>query len=583
MSGWTGKILQVDLSERSVTTLSLPDDVYRQYLGGRGLAGYFLQDATDFEWDDPKMPLALCTGPLTGTTTPASGHVIFATRSPLTGAHLDESVGGKLGTQIKAAGFDAVVITGSASSWVGLEIRNSDVRIADATSLLNKDTIEAANALYQFNAHAVIGPAAHSGVRFSSVLVDRYHGAFRGGMGLGFAAKKLKYIGVTGSRSATVSNETLLQGAAEDIRRLTAASSILKGENGIANLGTAALFDLIHTRRMMPTANFRRTFFDAAAKLNAAQISETFEVESFGCSGCHISCRKRQTNATGLPDYEALAHFSALLENDSLRTTVSANALCAQLGMDPISAAVSLACYGEIRGITLNGEQILELLTDIAAGKGEGKMLGQGSLRYATKAGRPECAMTVKGLEIPAFDPRGAFGLALAYVTSTRGACHLRALPLSHEILRKPVATDRFSFSGKARIIKIAEDQIALVDSLTTCPHLMLAASMEEYAQALTAVTGLELTTADLTQVGERIYYSERMRNALWGFDAREDDLPHRFFNEAGTSGPAFDVPPISRNEFLEARQRYYTVRGLDENGMPRQDVAKRLGLKWKN
>jgi aldehyde:ferredoxin oxidoreductase len=171
--------------------------------------------------------------------------------------------------------------------------------------------------------------------------------------------------------------------------------------------------------------------------------------------------------------------------------------------------------------------------------------------------------------------------MALAYATSTRGGCHLRAYPISHEILRKPVATDRFSFAGKARIIKIAEDANAVVDSLTACKFVFFAASLEEYAKTYTAVTGVGTTAQDLLHAGERIYYNERIMNALNGFTAADDDLPPRFFNEPGSSGNAIDIPPIDRAAFLQARSDYYKIRGLDANGLPTEEKAGELGLEW--
>ena len=169
--------------------------------------------------------------------------------------------------------------------------------------------------------------------------------------------------------------------------------------------------------------------------------------------------------------------------------------------------------------------------------------------------------------------------MALAYALSTRGGCHLRAYPISHEIFRKPVATDRFSFSGKARIIKLAEDLNAVVDSLTACKFTFFAAGLEEYAAAFEAVTGIETTAHDLIKTGERIYYNERIINSLNGFDARDDDLPARFFTEPGSGGNNINIPPLDRQEFLTARQKYYTIRGLDAKGRPTQESAEKLGL----
>jgi aldehyde:ferredoxin oxidoreductase len=170
--------------------------------------------------------------------------------------------------------------------------------------------------------------------------------------------------------------------------------------------------------------------------------------------------------------------------------------------------------------------------------------------------------MSVKKLEMPAYDPRGAYGMALAYATSNRGGCHLRAYPVSHEILRKPVATDRFSFEGKARVIKIAEDLNAVVDSLTACKFVFFAAGLEEFSRALNAVTGEDYDVQSLMRVGERIWNLEKSMNESNGFGPADDDLPQRFFSEEGSSGSAVRIAPINRKDFLAARENYYRIRG---------------------
>lgn len=274
-----------------------------------------------------------------------------------------------------------------------------------------------------------------------------------------------------------------------------------------------------------------------------------------------------------------MSHFSALVGNADIDAVVEANRICNEAGMDTISAGVCIATYAEIAGEQLSPARFLELLGKIAAGEGEGAELGLGALEYARQHGRKELAMVSKGMEFPAYDPRGAHGMALAYATSTRGGCHLRAYPISHEILRKPVATDRFSLSGKARIIKISEDLNAMVDSLTACKFLFFAATLEEYARALQGVTGIQTSAQELLKVGERIYYRERIMNARNGFTAADDDIPARFFTESGSGSESISVPPIDREEFLRERAAYFRVRGLDEKGMPTREKCRELEL----
>ncbi len=580
-TGWIGKVLEVDLSSRS-HRLVFPDmDRYHAFIGGKGLAGTYLRPCMTLDYRDPNMPVALFAGPLVGTASPTSGRMTIMSRSPLTGAVGDGSVGGKLGTQIKRAGLDGIVITGKSTTWVGLEIEDGEVRWNDAEDFIGRSVGAAMDRLPDRGSVALIGPAAENGVRFSNIMVDRHFTLGRGGLGLSFANKKLKYVAVKGSGKVPVHDPKRLKQAREDIFRLIAASPVLLGEFGIANWGTPALFDLMHARRMMPTGNFAKTFFPPASGLNAHALSARYDPKRSGCRGCHILCKKKSRDGEPLPEFETLSHFTALVENSDLDTAFRANLLCNEYGMDTVSAGSTLACYQELTGDPLTPKAILRLVEEIGRGVGLGKELGRGSFSYAEENGHPELSMSVKGLELPAYDPRGAYGMALAYVTSTRGGCHLRAYPISHEILRKPVVTDRFSFSGKARIIKIAEDMNAIVDSLNVCKFVFFASSLEEYAKVFTAVTGVDLTAHDLSKIGERIYYQERMMNAAVGFSAKDDDLPRRFFTTPGTEGPSFRVPPIDREAFLACRSKYYKVRGLDENGQPTPEKARALGLPW--
>ena len=236
--------------------------------------------------------------------------------------------------------------------------------------------------------------------------------------------------------------------------------------------------------------------------------------------------------------------------------------------MDTISAAATLSAWGEARGRFPAAAEVAELLVEIAWRRGEGELLSLGSHRVADALGRPELSMSVKALELPAYDPRGAYGMALAYCTSNRGGCHLRAYPVSHEILRKPVATDRFSFSGKARIIKIAEDTNAAVDSLVACKFSFFGATLEEYAELLAAATGIEYGPQSLKEIGERICLTERFYNCANGFTTVDDMLPERFFTEAGSSGEGIVISPIDRERFAEELQKYYRMRGLTPEGI---------------
>ena len=577
--GWTGKIAHINLTSKTIQLECPPQSLYEKWIGGRGLAGYYLSPFIKNSWDDPQMPLCIFTGPLTATSAPTSGRMTIMSRSPLTGTIGDSSVGGRFARQLKRAGFDGLVISGKSDSLCGIEISDHIITIVSASFMAGWTTFHVYDHVNQKGAVACIGPAAENKVRFACVMVDRHHAAGRNGLGLIFSCKNIKYITVEGSKRIKVYDHEGLKKARQDTLRLTAASPIISGEQGLMHFGTGALFDLIHVRRMMPTQNFKKTYFDKASKINAFSYTHQYVTKQAGCKGCHILCKRKQKNSTDvLPEFETMSHFSALNENIDIHVVVEANRMCNAFGMDTISAAATISAYAESINQHLNGDQILQLLHDIANRKNIGELLAEGSRVYC-QAKNMNLSMSVKSQELPAYDPRGAFGMALAYVTSTRGGCHLRAYPISHEILRKPSATDRFSWSGKARMIKLAEDAFACVDSLIACKFVFLAASLEEYAQIYSSVTGVPSNMNMLQRIGERIVYHERIMNALNGFCATHDDLPQRFFNEHGSSGHGIDIPPINRSEFLAARQKYYRIRGLSESGHPIAEKIFELGL----
>lgn len=581
MHGWQGKILKIDLSTHTYTVKTPDPQIYKQSIGGKGLAGHFLRDWITYSWNDPRMPLLFFAGPLVGTSAPTSGRMTVMSRSPLTGTVGDASVGGHFGTELKRAGWDGIIITGKSRTLCGIEIKDDRVAFPDATSLQSRPVSKIHNQIKIKGATATVGPAAENGVSFAAVIFDGHYAAGRNGLGLVFAGKNLKFLTIKGSGKVAVFNRKELKAAREDILRLTSASPVLMGPLGITQFGTAALYDLTSSRRMMPTANFRRTYFDAAHQTNAHHYKLAYSPSKTGCRGCHIRCKKVGSNGSILPEFETMNHFSPLLENNDIDIVCRANLICNDLGMDTISAGATLACYAEIEQKRLSGHQILSLLESIGTGTGIGKELGQGSYRFAQARSHPEASMTVKRLELPAYDPRGAYGMALGYAVSTRGGCHLRAYPIGNEILRKPVPTDRFSFSGKARIVKIAEDLNAIIDSLSACKFIFFAATIEEYARAYNAVTGMKSSGHNLLRSGERIYYGERMMNASNGFDASDDDLPRRFFKESGTSTNTFEIKAIDRQDFLAVRANYYRIRGLDQKGRPTREKAVALGLPW--
>ena len=567
MHGWTGKMLHVDLTSGRCHREVIPTKLLHAYLGGRGLGVRLMRDYFRLDPFDPDMPLILSVGPLCGTTSPTSARLAAVSRSPLTGTIYDCSAGGRFAWRLKASGLDVVFITGKSPEHVSLAINDDQVEILPAQQLWGKGVKETVAALQERGSVAAIGPAGENGVLFANIMMGEGNSIGRGGLGAVMGAKGLKAVVVNGTGVTQIADRERFDAARGDVMRLFRASPVIFGELGIAEYGTPALVDLMAQRRMAPTKNFSSTFFADSDNYSGPAIRRECGARKDGCYGCPIQCKKSDDRGEALPEYETVNHFGGLNGISDLHAIVRANTLCNELGMDTISAAATLSAFGEARGHFPTVAEVPELLADMAYRRFEGELLSLGSRRATQELEKPGLSMSVKSLELPAYDPRGAYGMALAYCTSNRGGCHLRAYPISHEILRKPVPTDRFSFSGKARIIKIAEDVNAAVDSLVACKFAFFGATLEEYGELISAVTGVEYTPESLKAIGERIYLTERFYNCANGFSSKDDLLPDRFFNEPGSAGEGIEIPPLDRARFEEELQKYYRIRGLTPEG----------------
>ncbi len=567
MTGWRGRILTVDVGAGTARIDPIPEPILRTYLGGRGLGVRLLRGSHTLDPFDPEMPVIFATGPLCGTPAPTAARLSVVSRSPLTGTVYDCSAGGRFAHRLKAAGFDALRIVGRSPRPVALRVTPEGAELLPAGDLWGKTVGETVRALSAMGSVAAIGPAGERGVLYGNVMMGEGNAVGRGGLGAVLGRKRVKAVAVDGALRTEIADRARLDRARADVLRLFRASPVIFGEFGISEYGTPALVDLTGQRRMAPTENFRKTFFPGSRSYNGPAIRSGYGARKDGCFGCPIQCKKSTPEGVHLPEFETVSHFGALNAISDLHAIVRANRLCNELGMDTISAASTLAAWGEIRGRFPAAGEVHALLEDAACRRGEGELLALGSRRLSETKGAPEVSMTVKSLELPAYDPRGACGMALAYCTSNRGGCHLRAYPISLEILRKPVAVDRFSFSGKARLIKVAEDANAAIDSLAACKFSFFGATLEEYAELLSAVTGVEYTAQSLKEAGERIYLTERRYNEENGFGREDDRLPERFFTEAGSGGDGIEVPPLDRGRFEEELTKYYRIRGLTDRG----------------
>lgn len=599
MKGWIGKILRVDLTRGEVKREELDRNVASKFIGGRGLASKILLDEMDPKVDPLGLQnkLIMATGPLTGTSATAAGRYMVVTKSPLTGTIASSNSGGHFGAELKFAGLDLIIMEGKANTPVYLFIEDGTAELRDAKSIWGKTTHEATDKLLKetdMEARvACIGPAGEKLSRLACIINDKHRAAGRSGVGAVMGSKNLKAVVVKGSGSVTVADKEAFRKATLDGLKKVKANPV--ASKGLPTYGTAVLINIINANGILPTRNFQAGVFEGAEKISGEAIRDQILVRNRACFACPMACGRvvRVTNpkyecfGEG-PEYESDWALGACCGVDNLDAIARANYLCDTLGLDPISAGVTIACAMELfeRGIISEKEVgrslyfgdadgMVEMIKATAYREGFGDALAEGSYRLAEKFGHPEYSMTVKKQEFPAYDGRGSQGMGLQYATSNRGACHVRGYLTAPEILGSPQKIDRFETKGKAGWDKTFQDLTAVVDSAGICLFDTFALGAPEILEYLKAATGLEMNLDDLMKAGERIWNLEKLFNLKAGLTGKDDRLPDRLVKEPMPDGPA-KGRVVELDKMLP---EYYELRGWDKEGNPTEEKLRELGL----
>lgn len=534
----------------------------------------------------PENPLISLTEPLTGTSISTASRYHVVSKSPLTGTIADSSSGGSFGAVLKATGIDGMVVIGRAQHPVWLYVTENGVEFHDASDIWVRLTNETRDhliaATYKKASVASIGPAGENGVPFAAIMNDNDRAAGRAGMGTVMGAKNLKAIVAYGERKTPVADPEALKAF---MKRLL----ILIDKNPVTGkslqlLGTSVLVNVINAHGMFPTRNFQRGVFNDAEGISGEKIAETILTKKSACWKCPIACgrvtKTRNDEGEG-PEYESVWGFSAQLGASDLEAAARANYACNRLGLDTITTGNTVGCAMELQqiGAWPDGprwgqvDQLTDWIQDIAYKRGMGANLALGAKKLAEKYGRPDVAMAVKGLELPAYDPRGAQGMALAYATSNRGECHMRAYMIAPKILGQPVFMDRYSTAGKAKLTALFQDISAAANSMALCRFLQFSCGIDALTDMLKLVTGLDFTSNEVVRIGTRTL--ERWFNQKNGFSRKDDTLPKRLLEEPFTEG-------ASRNRVVkldEMLNEYYNLRGWDQNGHPTESTLHELLL----
>ncbi|MCP4520076.1 MAG: aldehyde ferredoxin oxidoreductase family protein, partial [Delftia sp.] len=501
---------------------------------GRGLGARML-------WDlvgpgvlplEPENVLIFATGPLTASGYQTSNRFSVSTKSPLTGTILDCNSGGFWGMQLKKSGYDVLVVRGKAAKPVWSEIMPSGASLNDAAHLWGQRVSETTAALGQdTNKRNVlcIGPAGENLSRMAASMNDGERPLGRGGPGAVMGSKNLKAVVVQGQQGPGIADPERFKFVRYESRKMLAASPLTS--QALPEFGTAVMMNIVNRIGALPTRNFRQSQFEGAERISGEELTDHYLLRKAACWACPIACTRITRRAQGEgegPEYETAWAFGAMCGVDDLAAIIEANALCNDLGLDTISTGSTIACAMELAELGRieselrfgRADLLAPTVEDIAYRRDLGDELAEGSMRFALRHDALELSMSVKGLEMPAYDARGLQGQGLLFATSNRGACHLRGNMLGLEVLGLPKLVDRFQVQGKSSYVILHQDSSAAIDSLVVCKFANMAVSEEYFARALSAVTGLDYSTGDLIRVGERVWNLERLYNLREGFSA---------------------------------------------------------------
>jgi len=584
MNLYIGKMLVVDLTTNKVSTEPLRQEWAREYWGSWGLALRYYCDAVKPEVDplSPENAVVIMTGPLGGTLVPLASRLCLVSKSPHTGTIFESNVGGSFGAELKFAGYDGIIIKGRAAAPVFLKIADDCVTLESAETMTGRGIFETEKlleaAIGSPDAKCLaIGPAAENLITFSMIGSESYRQFGRGGTGALFGSKNLKGIVCRGTGAVKVANMgTFL----ERVNHYTQNDLLTEDNLWAKTDGTPILVEVTNEMGMHPTRNYTRGFNGRKEKLNSEAI-QAAKLGNRACASCPMACGKfTRVNSAEIegPEYETLCLGGSNCEINDLEAVIRFNRLCDDLGLDTMSCGSTISLAMEMTETGRHDfnlhfgkvDEYLAVIYEIATLSTErGRDLAMGAKRLAAKYGAEDLAMEVKGLEMPAYEPRGNYGMGIAYATSERGACHLRAFPI--------FAADPFNIETLVTDVVNAQNANGIKWSLGFCDFWGTMNTVIE-ADLLTAGLGEEVTPAELDLAGERIWNLSRLFNLRAGFTAADDTLPKKIMErpleEGAQAGRVF-----SREDLTQAMQSYYQLRGWDTQGVPSGQKLGDLGL----
>jgi aldehyde:ferredoxin oxidoreductase len=576
--------LRISLTTGHTQHEALPLAVEQQYLGGRGAAVWLLANSVSPAIGplSPDNLLIFSAGPLAGALPFASGGFVVTTRSPLTSTLTHGWALGGWGAALRRAGHDLLVLEGQRQEWCVVVIDGSRVEIRPAGALLGLDTAATAATLRgtlgdEFLT-VCVGPAGETGVAYASVVAEGLFPAEPAGAGAVMANKRVKAIAVRGTSERRPLDAARAGTVMAAIKSRLAQSELAAG---IRQYGSLLYADAAAARGAFSGRNGQDEQAPCPPQIAGAALAQRGRREPRGCAGCPLGCHSAYLRKNGaplaFPELEALAGFGIRCGIASPDTLLIANDLCVRLGLDVTETSAALAFLMECqeRGLTGgslawgDGEALLAAIRRLGQKheKRDVLSLGVGEMQEVYW-GSSSFAPQVKGLAMPALDPRALPGVALALATAPVGGDYRYAM-LYEELLDElpawlPSNSGQQAIRGPVPRLIWFERFAAALDAAGLCRRFALLAyqlAPTEANELLSAVLGGEFTAVDVARIGERIVTLERHLTRRYS-DA-PDALPMRW------------APPQLGDLLAE----YYRRHGWSASGDPSPTRLAELGI----
>ena len=612
--GFMGKILRVDLTNGNILEEEVPDKWNKQFLGGAGVASRYLFEEVPPEADSlgPDNKLIFMAGPLTGTSSASASRYSVVAKSPLTGIWGHGNSGGSFGPAMKRAGFDGLIIEGCSEEPVLLEIIDGQARLLSANDLWGKTVPETEAAIKDTSDRkltiASIGPGGENLVRYAAIMNNTHRAVGRTGMGAVMGSKKLKAIVCAGKSKFDLADPAKFKTTARRQIDLLDESML---KVGFEAFGTNMVSDMVNARGGYPTHNWQEGVFEEIEEVNGMALTEKVLEKGVSCFACPIACGRGTAIKEGKykgrkgegPEYESANMLGASCGVSDLNAITMANYLCNEYGIDTISAGSTIAfaieCFQKgiltkemTDGLELkfgDGEMVIHLLKKIAMREGIGDLLAEGTRIAAEKLGNNSShfAMNVKGMELPAYDPRAAKICGLAYVTANRGGDHITAFIEGPTFIDSPFLLvedskieDPFTANPKeTKVVVDLENALTAFDAIGACKFMGLLLPASDYVELINSALGWDMDVGEFRRCGERIYNLVRIYNAKAGMNRSHDTLPPRLMQDPLPEGPAKGMV-IDTDTLEMMKDAYYAYRGWDNaTGNPSNEKIAELDL----